>query len=196
MNRNVLSTKKYQKSRKYFILATCLCLVISIVLFYKINNTFLLNELKNIEELLKNNHINFLLMHFITLAIFLFSSLTIIGLLLFPFYFLFEGICIFFNIIMFTRVFFFKGFIYSLMYISITKAIYLILLYFIFKKLLCMIRAIALIKMEKSKIDLKEIVHKNIKPLACYILLIFLNDLFLYCFGNKILLKLFRLIVK
>lgn len=191
MNRNEFNHGKQQKLWKYFFFLVGICFFISIIIFYKMDNSHVLEETKNIEDLLKNTHINFLVFHFVILAVLLLSSITIIGFLLFPFYLLFELICIFYNLIIFTRIFYLKGFIFSLFYILITKGVYIILLLIIFKKLINIVKSVILYKSASTKIDLKVTLLQNLKPLIFSAFFIFLNDILLYFVGNKILFKLF-----
>lgn len=190
MNKIKTSFKKYQNLLKYLGLLSLLGFLIGFLIYKKIDNHLLIAEIKNIANYLSTNHLNYILTHFITISILLTCSLTVIGLILFPLYFLIECISLSYNIFIFTEIYHFKGLIFSILYIIITKTIFIILLLCIFQKLIKTIKNIIKIYTNKEDINHKYSLLKNIKAIIIYLLFIFLNDILIYIIGSKILLKL------
>lgn len=190
MNKVRTSLKNNKNLLKVLGLILLLGLLIGFLIYKKMDNTTLISEIKNIESYLYNNHLNYTLMHFIIISIMLTCSLTGVGLLIFPIFFLFESISISYNIFIFTEIYHFKGLIYSFLYTIITKTIFIILLLCIFKKLIQTLKNIIKIYTNKETINYKYSILKNIKALILYLLFIFMNDILIYIIGNKLLLKL------
>ena len=190
MNKIKTSFKKYQNLLKYLGLLSLLGFLIGFLIYKKIDNHLLIAEIKNIANYLSTNHLNYILTHFIAISILLTCSLTVIGLILFPLYFLIECISLSYNIFIFTEIYHFKGLIFSILYIIITKIIFIILLLCIFQKLIKTIKNIIKIYTNKEDINHKYSLLKNIKAVIIYLLFIFLNDILIYIIGSKILLKL------
>lgn len=94
--------KKYLKILLAFV---CLGAFVGFVFYKKIDSTFFIDDIQNISEYLKNGHINFLILHLIILSILISSSFVLLGILLFPLYFLWEIICISYSIFVFGGVF-------------------------------------------------------------------------------------------
>lgn len=184
MNSFKISLKNNRKYFKFVFILLLLGFLIGFILFRKLDSQALLEQVKTIENYLATNRINFFINHLIFLLISLLISLTIIGILVFPLNIIYEGISIVINLISFMRVFKLKGFIYSILYNIITKGIYIIMLAFIFKKLVLFIKSFIRLK---NKEERRQLIIKNVKQLGIYALIIFLNDLILYLLGNKIL---------
>lgn len=182
--------KKHRKLVKIIILLGILSLILSFIIFKKIDNIKLINEIKNIEELLKNNKINYILIHFIILAL-LFSSFFIgLGLILFPMYILFELVSVGYNIIIFSNIFSIKGFIYALFYNFFTKIIYILLICILFKKLIELLKIILTIFSNKEDVANKYLFKVKVKKIITLFVFILLNDVLIYLFANKVLIKL------
>ncbi|MDE5539592.1 MAG: hypothetical protein K2J20_03820, partial [Bacilli bacterium] len=86
------SLKNNQSFLKVLGLIMLLGLLIGFLIYKKMDNANLITELQNIDQYLKNNHLNYIFMHFIIISIMLTCSLTCIGLIIFPIFFLFESI--------------------------------------------------------------------------------------------------------
>lgn len=177
--------KKYKNDLKIVIFFLFLGFLIGFLLIKKLDCQELLKEIKNIEIYLNTQKINYILFHLMVISLLATSSLTLIGLLLFPLYFIYEGACISFNIASFTSVFKLKGLIFSIFYNLITKAVFLVLLIFIFHTGMKIVKT----KMQKeTKEEEKKIVlQKKKKQMVFYILLLLVNDILIYFFANKIL---------
>lgn len=190
MNNLGTCLKRNKKMLKFLALFCLLGLLIGFIMYKKIDNLEVLEEIKNISNNLKNNKINFILIHFIIISILITSSITVIGLLLFPLYFLFESISISYSIFLFTSAFKFNGLIYSIFYNILAKGLYLILMFLIFKKILNIAKYLKDLIINKKSIDIKYPLTKNIQALIICIAIIFVNDILIYVFLNKILIKL------
>lgn len=178
------SLKNNKKYFKLLLILLCLGFFIGLILIKKLNIETLLENTKSIESYLNTNKINFLTNHILTLLILCISALTIIGLILFPLNIIYEGICIFFNIYTLTNIFKLNGFVYSIIYITITKGLYLSLLIIIFKKLITLIKIVIT---KKDKNEKKALVFKVLKQISIYTFLLILNDFLIFLIGNKIL---------
>lgn len=184
-----------KNNKKYFnLLLTLLFLgfFIGFILTKKIDLTPILENIKSLETYLNTNSINFLSSHIIILIILTLSSLTIIGLLLFPLNIIYEGVCIYFNIYIFTKLYKLNGVLYGLIYITITKGIYLILMVIIFKEMLNLLKRIITQKEKSAK---RVLITKSIKKIFTYEILIIINDILIYLIGSK-LLKIFLILIK
>lgn len=194
MNQIRTSLKKNQKQIKWILFFLFLSFLISYIFFKKVDQSLLIEEIKNIPNYLQNNHINYLFLHFIILAILIASSITIIGFLLFPIYFLFEFSCVFYNILIFTNIYHLSGLLYGILYAILTKLVYLVLLLIIFKKGYDLIKVGIRYLTNKNDTELKSYIIKSGKRIIVYILAIFMNDILIYLFANRLLLKLLFII--
>ena len=146
------------------------------IIFLNINN-YILN--------MSNNHVNNILLHLIVLSSLVISSFFIIGIPISMFYLFYNGFSIGFIVSSFINIFGINGFIYGLIYVIITKGLFIIL---------CSILTIYLIKISKLIID--KVVNKiSIKDKIYYLLIkciiiigiVLLIDVLLYFFGIPIL---------
>lgn len=195
----VISMNKFGTSFKYnknllkgLLLFIIISFLISFLLFNKLDNSNIINSSKNIIEYLSNQNINYILIHFIVISVLLTCSLTVIGIAMFPLYFLYEIISINYSIFIFIKAFQFSGFVYGIIYSILTKGIFLFLLLLLFKKVANIIKCI--IKMEEEKAQNYSI-KKNFKAILIIIGGIVLNDLLIYLIAGKIILKLSFIIV-
>ena len=142
-----------------------------------------INEwMQNIE----NGHINNIITHVVVLSSLFILSLIIIGLPLNLFLNLYNGFSIGFIIITLTNLFKIKGFFYSIIYIIITKAIYIFFSFILTasNSKYCLVNIKTFLKTFKfNKEQLTILCQKNllcIGIIICY-------DIFLYFVGSKIL---------
>jgi len=190
MNKLGTSLRNNKNLLKSLLLFILISFLISLLLFNKVDSTNLINSIKNMEQYLSNQNINYVITHFITISILLTGSLTIIGVVLIPLYFLYEFVCINYSIFILLKAFQFSGFIYGLIYNILTKGIYLILLLLLSKKIINIIKTFK-ISEEKAKIYS---INKNIKCILLIIISVIVNDIIIYFFASKILLKLLFII--
>ena len=189
MNIFKTSFKNNQQVLKFLGLIALLGLLIGFLISKKLDNTGLIADLKNLDTYLNGNHLNFILLHFITISVLLTCSLTGIGLIMFPLFFLFESVSLSYNVFIFMQVYHFKGLIFSLFFSIITKTVFLILLISILKKIIFIFRNIIKTFTSKEE-DIKYSIFKNVKTILLYFLFIIINDILLYFIGSKLLLKL------
>ena len=176
--------KKHQKYLKFIFITLIIGFIMGLFFYHKTDNTLFNTELKNIANILENNHLNYFLFHLIVLSLILVASFSVIGLILIPLYLLYEGICLGYNFLSFFTIFHFKGLLFSLIYLLITKLLYLILIIILFSQTLSLIKyLINLLKAKSPSYNL----HHHLKIIIISILSIFLNDLFIYLFAHKIL---------
>ena len=183
------------KNRKYLqkiLIFSLIGLFLGYLLYHKMPNEALLRELASIKDILVNKHINFLVIHFIIASILIMASIVGIGIILLPLYFIFEVTCISYNIFCFISVFKFRGFIFSIFFNLITKGLYLLLILIISKKLISILK-LFLMSLKNANITLYSL-KKHLKIIVLGLILIIINDIFIFTFGSKILLKLSFLI--
>lgn len=135
---------------------------------------------------IENGHINNIITHVVVLSSLFILSLIIIGLPLNLFLNLYNGFSIGFIIITLTNLFKIKGFFYSIIYIIITKAIYIFFSFILTasNSKYCLVNIKTFLKTFKfNKEQLTILCQKNllcIGIIICY-------DIFLYFAGSKIL---------
>lgn len=178
------NNKKYLEFCFFFLI---LGFLIGFLIYLKFDHSTIEQELSLFSQSLSEHHIQYLGFHFLLLSIFIACSFTLIGVFLFPIYILFEGVCIMYHICTFTSAYHLSGFIYSLISNMILKAIFLMFLILFFKSVLNIVKKVITNLKEAQKEDLSIVYTRNIKRILFSIIGIFLNDLFLYFFGNKIL---------
>ncbi len=191
INSIIKKNKKFIKFISFFML---LGFLISFVIYKEIDKIHVLDEIKNLSNYLTENHINYIPIHFIIVSCLICSSILLIGLILIPIYLLYESICLGFNIFTFISLYHFKGFIYGIFYLLLTKGLYLILIILIIKKIFNIIKQLLAFFLHKQDINFKILFLKNLKSIITYIILIFINDIIIYFFANTILLKLLFII--
>ncbi len=172
--------KKYLKILLAFV---CLGAFVGFVFYKKIDSTFFIDDIQNISEYLKNGHINFLILHLIILSILISSSFVLLGILLFPLYFLWEIICISYSIFVFGGVFGISGVIFGVLYNLLLKWCWVMGLCFIFKNIFSIVKNIFIQK--KVEISFKS----QYQIILVAILGIFIYDILIYFGGSSILLK-------
>lgn len=161
-------------------------LIFGVIIFKKLNNDTkltLINNLSNIKQDLVNNHINNLFNHILIIIVIILLSLSILGYFLGVFYLFYEGMAISFTCASLFKIYGLKGLIFAFIYNILFKLIYLILLLILLIKLFNLVKNIISYIIYKKKINLR----KYIINFLLIILLIFINDLFLYFFGNFII---------
>ena len=183
--RTSLNLSKRQK--QFLLIIFFLGILIGFLLYKKIDQSLVIDNIINIEDTLENNRINFIFIHLIVLSILIASSTLMIGIVLFPFYFIMEIASVTYSILCFSNAFQLSGIIYGLIYNLITKGVYLLLFVILAKKLTKLIKnnITSWKKRENQQLDWKEY-----KMIALFSLSILVDDLFLYLLGSEILLKL------
>ncbi len=188
---NFTTTIKINKKYlKFLTILLCLGLIISFIIYKKIDNTLIIEEIKDIPSFL-STPINYIFIHFIFLSILLTCSFFGLGFIIIPLYIILEITCIFYNLFIFFNVFKFNGLFFGIIYNIITKGVYLFILIIILKNLL---------NLSKRQIN-RFINQKNndntldyLKNCSIYFIIILVNDIIIYFFAHKILLNLAFLI--
>lgn len=181
-------------NRKYFIFLVIIVLMGFICGIFFLNNIdestkeIVLNNINNWVLNLSNIHINNILSHLLLLALFLVISSFIIGLPLFIFYIFFNGFSLGFIISSLSSIFGFKGCLYGIVYVLITKGLFSILLLCLGLFLIRIGEKVffKIIGREKT-IDVNKQIGAIIKKYIIVLLIIFINDLFLFFLGGRIL---------
>lgn len=182
-------TSNIKKIYAFYSVISIIGLILGLVFLISMNEAnkeiiFLnINEwIQNIE----NGHINNIITHVVVLSSLFILSLIIIGLPLNLFLNLYNGFSIGFIIITLTNLFKIKGFFYSIIYIIITKAIYIFFSFILTasNSKYCLVNINMFLKTFKfNKEQLTILCQKNllcIGIIICY-------DIFLYFVGSKIL---------
>lgn len=182
-------TSNIKKIYAFYSVISIIGLILGLVFLISMNEAnkeiiFLnINEwIQNIE----NGHINNIITHIVVLSSLFILSLIIIGLPLNLFLNLYNGFSIGFIIITLTNLFKIKGFFYSIIYIIITKAIYIFFSFILTasNSKYCLVNINMFLKTFKfNKEQLTILCQKNllcIGIIICY-------DIFLYFVGSKIL---------
>lgn len=183
-----IGTSYLKKKRllEILIVFVILSFFIGFILYQKIDHSQLLVELQSFKNYLDTEHINFILYHLIVMSFGLFLSLSVIGILFFPCYFLFEMISITYSIFSFTSVYHIKGFFYSLIYNFLCKFCFLFFWCILFLSIIKILKYFYLMKRNQT-IDYRLAIQKNMKRIYICLLSIFIYDCFLYFFGATIL---------
>ena len=90
MNHSLIRIFKNSKYQKFLIFITILSLIISFLLFKKLNNTLIFKDLTNLTIILKNNHLNYFFLHLLTITILILTSFIGLSILIIPLYLIFE----------------------------------------------------------------------------------------------------------
>lgn len=147
------------------------------ILFLNINEWF-----QGIEK----SNINNIISHIIILSSLFLLSIFIIGIPLVLFFVFYNGFSLGFTLMTLISIFGIKGLLYGLIYIIITKGIYLFFLTIMIVSLLKM--SINILKRLFSKETLsKDNLSLLIKRILFCIGIIFINDIILYFFGTKLI---------
>jgi len=179
------SLNNNKKYIKFIMMLLFLGFLIGFILYNNLDNSIIINEIKNIDNLLKDNNINFMFNHFVTVTLLVATSIIIVGLVLIPLYIIYEGVCITYSILSFINVFKFNGLIYGLLYNILIKGLYLALLVIIYINLLKIFKLI--VYDYKNINNIKVPINNNIKIILVCFLFISINDLLVFLFMNKIL---------
>ncbi len=140
----------------------------------------------NINNYLQDmNPVNGILYHVLILSSLLISSFLIIGIPLSIFFLFYNGFSVGFIIASLTNIFSTKGLIYGIIYVLITKGLFILLL-LLFIKSLIKISGIILDKVINKK-NIKERIYYLIIRCIVIIGIILLIDILLYFFGVTIL---------
>ena len=175
------------------------CLLIGIIigfLFYFNLNT---NEIESLIISINQNKVLFktcnnAINHLKIMSVILVLSYFFIGIPLFIGLLITESFKITLRLIILSKIYRFKGIIYGLLYTIFNNGIYIILLIFILKKLLKIVKILYKNKIKKENINYASL-YSNFINVISLTILIFISDLLIYMYGNNIL-NLFRSMCK
>ena len=182
-------TSNIKKIYAFYSVISIIGLILGLVFLISMNEANKEIIFLNINEWIQNiesGHINNIITHVVILSSLFILSLIIIGLPLNLFLNLYNGFSIGFIIITLTNLFKIKGFFYSIIYIIITKAIYIFFSFILTasNSKYCLVNIKTFLKTFKfNKEQLTILCQKNllcIGIIICY-------DMFLYFVGSKIL---------
>ena len=176
-----LNLSKRQKQILAFFLI--FSLILGFLLYQKLDSSLVLDSVLSIEERLQDNSINYFFLHFVVLSSLITSSIMIVGLVLFPLYFLWEIVCISFSLFSFYHAFGLLGIIFGLLYNLIIKGVFLVSLFLIFKNIYFIIKHTLFDKNKDSTL----LFTKQFQMIFICILVILGYDLLLYLVGNHFL---------
>lgn len=135
---------------------------------------------------LKNTSINNIIPHIIILSSLCILSLFIIGLPLVLFFVFYSGFSVGFTLISLIEIFGIKGLLYGLVYILITKGVYLFFSY-IFVVSLLKIAMIMFKKIFQHQKIAKESINLLLKRILICIAIILISDVIIYFWGAKLI---------
>lgn len=180
--------KYYLQKKKYLFLFLSILIIFGIItgLYLGITNIeFLKEDISYYAMNIKNQDYNFLLIHFFLLVISLATSFIGLGVPILCTLIFYEGLTTGFLIGIFSITNGIGGCLFSLIFILITKVIYILLLLFFFLK--CLEIARKMIAHFIYKKEIPSILVSISKASILLILFIFINDLIVLAIGNKIL---------
>jgi stage II sporulation protein M len=172
-----------------FIVAIFIVGLITGLLFVKFLDESSLEVISlNINEFLQNmsiNNISNIGTHILILSVIIVLSVFLIGIIPAIFFIFYNGFSAGFIIISLSNIFGFKGFIYSIIYLIITKLIFLIILSIITVSLIKLVKVI--IDHFLNHTDIKNNLLILFKKIFILFSLIIINDTILYFFGVKLI---------
>ena len=143
----------------------------------------------NINEWLQrisNSNINNIVLHIIMLSAMFLLSIFLIGIPFVLFFAFYNGFSVGFTVTSLTSIFGIKGLLYGIIYVIITKGIYLFFLSIIIVSLLRVSLIILKSIFNKENIDKEKLALLLKKNLIC-IAIILINDIILYFWGTNLI---------
>mgnify|MGYP005809495311 FL=1 len=185
---NLKYCKEYFKKNQYFVLFLAVLLIFGIFvgLYLGVSHIDILKEeVTYFVNNISNRAYNYLFFHFFVFVIGIVTSFLAIGVPFLCTVIFYEGMSIGFLIGIFSVTYGLTGFVFSIIFILITKLFYLICLLFLFSK--CLRIARKMIGKYIYKTDPSIIVVHLVKGCALCTFLLVIYDTLLWGFGNKIL---------
>ncbi len=180
--------KEYLRKNKYFVLFLAVLLIFGVVigLYLGISNIEILREeVTYYSENISNRTYNYLLFHFFVFVFGILTSFFAIGVPFLCTLLFYEGMSMGFLLGIFSLTYGIKGFLFSCIFIFLTKFIYLICLLFLFSK--CLKIARKMIGKYIYKTDPSIIIIHLVKGCVLCTIIVLLYDLVLWGTGGKIL---------
>ncbi|MBO4601325.1 MAG: hypothetical protein J5634_03750 [Bacilli bacterium] len=179
--------KKHSKYFKIYVITFIIGIVIAILFINNLSknelNTILINIKKHkVLFNINNNSID----HLKILSVILVLSFIYIGMPLFIGLLISESFKISLKIILLTKIFKTRGFIYGVLYNLINGGLFIVLSYFLFKRIIRIFKKLYLNKFKGEILNYNELYNLLIKTIFL-IILIFISDLLIYFYGNNVL---------
>lgn len=179
--------KKHSKYFKIYVITFIVGIVIAFLFINNLNknelNTILINIKKHkVLFNINNNSID----HLKILSVILVLSFIYIGMPLFIGLLISESFKISLKTILLTKIFKTRGFIYGVLYNLINGGLFIVLSYFLFKRIIRIFKKLYLNKFKGEILNYNELYNLLIKTIFL-IILIFISDLLIYFYGNNVL---------
>lgn len=190
-----LSNKYKHKAFKLFIFLFIIGIILSSIYYLSLDK----NEISSIKNNILNNQIfnavfNNSIDHLKILSIITLFSSVLIGFPLLIGLVIAEGFIFFIRCLILAKIYDNIGFIYGCVHYLINNGLYLIFLYFLYKKILKIFKKLYSHKFKKESLNYLDI-YKLMTSSLYIIILIFISDILVYIFGDNIL-KIFAILPK
>ena len=174
---------------KFLISLLVIGLLIGIYIYIKqpsLVKASIINELKLLDNTLKNTKQNNFLYHILILSVFTFLSILVIGVPVILFYLFYEGVSIGFLLASFINYKKVSGLLYGSIFIIFNKILlYASLIYILIASINYSKKVILSLKRKDYKIY--EYLFSHLIKMVFILLVIIIYDIFIYFLGNKIL---------
>ena len=172
---------------KAFIICFIIGFILSILFYLSLDKT----EIKSLVESVRNSNILFktsnnIVNHLKILSVIILLNFIFIGIPLYIGLLISESFRIFLRLIILNKIYKFKGIIYGIIYTVINNGIYIIMLLFILKKLLKIIKILCKNKFKKENINYS-ILYSCFINVITLVIIIFISDTVIYLYANKLL---------
>ena len=172
-------------SIKFIISFALIALIIGFVLFNNESNVIkdgVLNSIKDLDINIINSRENVFLIHLGLVSIFIVLSIIVIGMPIFLIYYFYEFVSIGYLLSVFFSYKKFNGLLFGVVFTCINKMLFLVILsYFLINMINYTRKYINSIKLNKN-----DLIINYLYKCFFVILLVIINDLFLYFLGNKL----------
>ena len=180
--------KYYLKEKKYLVLFISILTLFGVIvgLYLGITNIeFLKENVFYYASHINSQSYNYILFHFFAVVISIVTSFFAIGIPLLCTLLFYEGMTIGFLIGIFSITYGIPGTLFAILFLIITKLVYLIILLFLFSK--CLKIARKMIGKHIYKTDPSIIVSHLLKGCICLTVILLIYDGLLYLFGSQII---------
>lgn len=182
--------KLNKKQLKFLLFILFLGVLMGYLFYLKVDSSVFMGQIEQIKVSLQDSHINFIMVHIFVLLFLISTSFSIVGIVLFLLYFIFEVACISYSSFIFMKAFGLSGFIYGIFYNFVIKFFFLVCLLVIFKKVYFIVKNKFFNKEDHGQqVWQFSFKKKYLQIIVCCICIV-LYDVFLYFFGSQILMKL------
>lgn len=181
------SLKKRNKILKFFLTIMLLGVIAGIILYFNLSANLKTNIMELFTKSATNIKLNNIFFHLFIILIFAITTLTIILEPFNIFYLFYESVCLGFVLASFGHINGFKGIIYAVIYFLLNKAFYLLILLYLNINAIIIIKKIINSFVKKDNISIRDFYLNYFLKIIICIVALFLFDIIIYFFGNKIL---------